>query len=98
MGKCDSFEHLKKTKARAFHQCNYCGSIICPREYYFRETMQEKFLQSLHVRRFCFRCYEKYGETLLRMKKDAASNTIPQKLNSYFGTEKEDEKKPNEML
>jgi hypothetical protein len=93
MGKYNSLTYLKRTKARTSHQCNYCGSIISPQEYYFRETMQDKFLQSLHARIFCSKCYEKYGETLVKMKKDAISKAIPRRLSSYFRMEKEDEEK-----
>jgi uncharacterized protein with PIN domain len=88
MGKYNPLKYLKKTKARTTHQCNYCGSIISPQEYYFRETMQNKFLQSLHARIFCSNCYEKYGENLVKMKK-----TLSQRLNSCFGLENEDEDK-----
>ena len=75
MKKYDS-KHLKKTKARVAHQCNYCERIISPEEYYFRETAQDKFLQSLHAKVFCSLCYEKYGETLLKMNRDTHSKSI----------------------
>lgn len=59
---------LKKTKARVVHQCNCCGEFIPAGEYYYRETLSDQFLQSLHARTFCAKCYEKFGDKLLISK------------------------------
>lgn len=34
-------------------------------EYYYRETNDEVFLQTLHAKAFCEDCYGKYGDKLL---------------------------------
>lgn len=60
-------KYLKRTKARTVHQCDCCGEVIT-NEYYYRETVNDKFLQSLHARSFCVKCYEKFGNKLLTSK------------------------------
>ena len=93
MGKYNQLKYLKKTKARVRHQCAYCGGTILPGEYYYREVIHDRFLQSLHSRSFCVKCYEQHGETLLKKKsrKAIVSKTISRKLNTYFGNEHKNE-------
>jgi len=67
--KYDQIKYLKKTKARVAHQCHMCNGTIEPGEYYYAETEKNKFLHSLHAKRFCSRCYEEYGDQLLSIKK-----------------------------
>ena len=65
MGKYNHLKILKKTKSRAYHVCQKCGNKILPTEYYYREHIQDKFLHSLHAKKFCEVCYKKYGDDLL---------------------------------
>ena len=66
--------YLKKVKARTIHKCMLCNEIINPGEFYFRETNVDKFLQSLHAKKFCLKCYDKYGNTLLKIGKRRLKN------------------------
>jgi protein-arginine kinase activator protein McsA len=65
MGKYDNFRILKKIKARTVHICHNCGTEIMPGESYYREHIEDKFLESLHAKKYCFNCFEKYGNELL---------------------------------
>ena len=58
MSKYNHLKFLKKTKARVEHQCNQCGSIIPKDEFYYAEELKDKFLHSLHRKKFCNKCYE----------------------------------------
>lgn len=49
---------FKKTKAISIHKCLKCGKIIQPKEIYFREDDTDKFLHSLHNKKFCLSCYK----------------------------------------
>jgi hypothetical protein len=64
MGKYDSLKFLKKTKARVEHKCRKCGHLINIGEFYYVEELKDRFLHSLHRKKFCSDCYEKYGEKL----------------------------------
>jgi hypothetical protein len=77
MSKINQLKYLKKTKARVAHQCNNCESIINVGGYYYKESVDDKFLQSLHARDFCTDCYVNYGETLLnkRLTERKSNNT-----------------------
>jgi len=66
MGKFDSLTILKKTRARAAHLCSRCGANISSGEHYYKEHIQDRFLHSLHAKKFCMRCFEKDGEGLLK--------------------------------
>ena len=68
MGKFDSLTILKKTKGRVAHLCSECGSNISPGEHYYKEHIQDRFLHSLHAKKFCAKCFEKHGEALLKKK------------------------------
>ena len=57
-------KYLKKVKGRVTHQCFACGNIIVG-DYYYRETDEDQFLQTLHAKSFCEDCYNKYGDKLL---------------------------------
>jgi len=46
-----------------------------PDEYYCVEAIDDKFLHSLHAKRFCAKCHEKYGESLLFPKKERKKMT-----------------------
>jgi len=69
MGKYNELKYLKKTKARVNHQCNQCGVIIIIGDYYYRETEEDRFLQSLHAKGFCTKCYTQFGASLLKKGK-----------------------------
>lgn len=65
-GKYQAF--LKPVKARANHKCAKCGTSILSGEIYFREAAVDRFLQSLHSRAFCRKCYDTGGNALLAWK------------------------------
>lgn len=92
MGKYNQLKYLKKTRARVNHQCSYCGGTILAGEYYYREAIRDKFLQSLHAKSFCPKCYEQHGEALLKMKRRNAtiSETVLRRLNTYFRNKNEE--------
>jgi len=66
MSKYNSLKYLKKTKSRTFHKCFKCDKDIKPKEYYYKETIDNVFLHSLHAKKYCEDCYKKYGEKLLK--------------------------------
>ena len=66
MSKFDSLKVLKQTKARANHFCSSCGLRVPKGEIYFREHIADRFLHSLHARKFCVAFFEKHGEKLLK--------------------------------
>ncbi len=67
MSKYNHLKILKKTKARTHHICHKCGREILPTEHYYKEHIKDKFLHSLHAKKFCAACYEEYGEDLLSL-------------------------------
>ncbi len=64
MSKYNSLKFLKKTKARVNHVCENCGKEIESGDLYYKETVKDKFLYSLHAKKFCTECYEKFGDKL----------------------------------
>jgi len=85
LGKYDQNKYLKKTKARTVHQCNQCNCTIEPEEYYYAETQKDKFLQSLHAKRFCSKCYEKFGDQLLSIKRKRKQRALNSRsLENFF--------------
>jgi len=66
MGKYSNLKFLKKTKARVNHICSKCGKKIESGSFYYAETIKDKFLHSLHAKKFCVECYEKFGDKLIR--------------------------------
>lgn len=83
-GKFNQLKYLKKTKARVAHECNNCKVIISVREYYYKESIDDRFLQSLHSKNFCAKCYETYGEKLLADKEKRSGNGKDNLLNGYL--------------
>jgi len=69
MGKYDHLKTLKKTKARSQHVCYKCGKEIPLGVIYYREYIKDKFLHSLHTKKYCSSCFEKYAEGLLSLPK-----------------------------
>ena len=65
MNKHNELKFLKETKAGVPHVCNKCERAIPVGETYYSETLKDKFLQSLHRKKFCKECYEKFGNDLL---------------------------------
>lgn len=83
MGKFSNLKYLKKTKARTLHQCSLCSGDINIGEYYYLETIENKFLHSLHTKRYCSQCYSEYGDKLLSLKlKEDTTNEVS--LLKYF--------------
>ena len=62
MNKYYYLKSFKKTKARTEHRCNHCGVIISRGEFYYAEELKDKFLHSLHRKKFCNNCYEKINK------------------------------------
>lgn len=56
---------LKQKKARKDHTCDKCGGIIQAKSIYYSEDSGDRFLQSLHAKKYCSSCYEQYGNQLL---------------------------------
>lgn len=61
--------HLKLVRARSNHECAKCGAVIAAKEMYYRESAEDRFLQSLHARAFCQKCYDIEGTALLHWRK-----------------------------
>jgi uncharacterized protein with PIN domain len=76
MGKYDNLRTLKTTKARTQHVCYKCGKEISPGETYYREQIEDKFLHSLHSKKYCSSCYEKYGNRPLASKVKTSCQSI----------------------
>lgn len=68
MSKYDSMKSLKKTKARADHVCCSCGTTIRKGDVYYREHIADRFLHSLHSKKFCETCFAEKDDTLLRTR------------------------------
>jgi len=58
MSKYDNLKFLKKTRARANHICMNCGQQINASDFYYTEALKDKFLHSLHMKKFCIECYK----------------------------------------
>lgn len=65
MSKFDKFKKIISVKSRTNHICNNCSSLIRKGELYYKENIEDKFLQSLSLKKFCFKCYEDLGDSLL---------------------------------
>jgi len=65
MGKYDHLKFLKRTKARAGHECSKCGKGMEAGTFYYAEKLRDRFLNILYSKKFCSECYEKFGEKLL---------------------------------
>lgn len=57
MGKYDDLKFFKETKARSNHICSECGKQITAGDIYFPEEIKDRFLHSLHRKKFCGKCY-----------------------------------------
>lgn len=68
MSKYDALKVLKETRARVNHICFYCGAPISRGDVYYREHIADRFLHTLHAKRFCDACFGKYGAALLKSK------------------------------
>ena len=66
MSKYNKLKFLKKTKARVNHICENCSKEIESGGFYYKETVRNRFLHSLHAKKFCAECYEKFGDKLIR--------------------------------
>lgn len=60
MSKYGNLKFFKKTKARVNHICMQCGKQIDVGDFYYTEALKDKFLHSLHRKKFCIKCYEEY--------------------------------------
>ena len=57
--------HLVKKVAKIPKVCTNCNNQIPPNEMYHQEEGVKEHLHSLIARRFCTKCYSKYGEKKL---------------------------------
>lgn len=64
MSKLDKMKYLKSTKARSEHFCSKCANKINIGDIYYSEKLDDKFLHSLHIKKFCLDCYPKFKEEL----------------------------------
>lgn len=69
MSKYEELKYLKPTKARVAHACSNCNGAINKGDTYYSEKLRDTFLHSLHEKKFCTGCYEKFGIALLKTKK-----------------------------
>ena len=76
MGKYNGMKILKRTKSRTSHICNNCGNAILPNDFYYKEHIEDKFLHSLHAKKYCSSCYEKLGDTLLFPKEKSPHQNV----------------------
>lgn len=58
MGKYDNLIYYKQTKARTEHNCTNCHQLIKTGDIYYAENIKDKFLHSLHRKKFCKKCYQ----------------------------------------
>ena len=65
MGKYNGLKVLKKTKARTWHICHNYGKEIQRGVTYYREHIEDRFLHSLHAKKYCASCFEEHREGLL---------------------------------
>jgi protein-arginine kinase activator protein McsA len=85
LGKYDQNKYLKKTKARVSHQCDLCNSTIESTDFYYAETQNDKFLHFLHAKCFCSKCYEKFGDRLLSIKRKRKESALESpSLENFF--------------
>ena len=57
MSKLDDLKILKRTKARTNHLCSKCGAVVNVNDFYYAEALKDKFLQSLHRKKYCEKCF-----------------------------------------
>jgi hypothetical protein len=57
MSKLDDLKILKRIKARTNHLCSKCGAVVNVNDFYYTEALKDKFLQSLHRKKYCEKCY-----------------------------------------
>lgn len=74
MSKGNRLKYLKRTKARVTHQCHNCKATIASGEYYYKETINDKFLRVLYAKDFCAKCNETFGNNLLAKKSKGKIN------------------------
>ena len=67
MGKYKNLTILKRVKARTLHICYSCGKEILPGEVYYREHIEDRFLHSLHAKKYCISCYDQVVEMTERI-------------------------------
>ena len=65
MGKYDTLKIIKLIRARKPHVCFKCGEEIAPGENYYKEHINDKFIHTLNLKKYCKLCYERYGGQLL---------------------------------
>ena len=69
MSKYNNLKVLKKTKARTQHLCSKCNKAVLPGVIYYKEHIEDKFLHSLHAKKYCSECYKKHGDDLLSSRR-----------------------------
>ena len=60
MGKYDSFKILRKKVASTTFRCQLCRAFVNEGNDYFSEEVTDRFLHSLHKRKFCVECVQRF--------------------------------------
>lgn len=47
-----------RCKAKVGHVCSICGNTIRSGEVYYQQGPKDRFLQFLHTKRICSKCYK----------------------------------------
>lgn len=64
MSKYNNFKILKKKVAHDTFKCQLCKNFIKQGEDYYSEEIKDKFLHSLHKKKFCKECVERFKKQL----------------------------------
>jgi len=62
MSEYDNLPFYRQIKARAEHNCTNCAQLIRAGDLYYAEDIEDRFLHSLHRKKFCNQCYERMGQ------------------------------------
>lgn len=65
MSKYDSLKFLKETRAKIPHTCDRCGKVIAAKEIYYPESIGRVNAPHIKLKKFCKKCFKKYGNKLL---------------------------------
>jgi len=56
---------LVESVANGEYFCFMCKRVIAAGEHHYKERLEDRFLQSLNLKRFCKRCFDEYGKVIL---------------------------------
>jgi len=58
MSEHDDLTFYRQIKARTEHNCAKCAQLIKAGDLYYAEDIKDRFLHSLHRKKFCRQCYQ----------------------------------------